>query len=826
MKAKTSKKDAIDPSVTDKNVIKDAIVRHLHCSLGTDENKADNHAWWKATCASVQEHVLEQLRKTQKSHYMNDTRAVHYFSAEFLMGRLMSNNLHNLGLFVQTEQALTELGVNLTDIMEEEPDMALGNGGLGRLAACFIDSLATLDMPAVGYGLHYEHGLFRQEIKNGEQIERPDSWRDYGNPWEICRPESIQEISLFGYVETKYADNGKIKKEWHPGLTVKGLPWDIPVVGYGGKTVNVLRLWQSHASDYFNWDVFNAGGYVDAQKENVQAETISKVLYPNDETESGKELRLIQQYFFSACSLKDIIRRYKRAHGNDWRYFSDQVVVQLNDTHPAIAIPELMRILLDRADLDWDAAWDISTKTFAYTNHTLLPEALEKWPARMFEKILPRHLEIIYEINKRFMGQVENVWPGDDKIKQKLSIIEDGHEKMIRMGNLSVIGSFAVNGVAEIHSALVKKNLFPEFDKMWPEKLTNVTNGITPRRWLKACNPRLSTLISEKIGDDWPLHLEKLNDLAKFADDPKFQKQFMKIKLQNKVDLAKEVLTLTGITINPKAIFDVQIKRLHEYKRQHLNLLHIMALYRRLLANPTYDMQPRVFLFGAKAAPGYRLAKDIIFAINQVAQRINNDKRVNDKIKVVFLPNYRVSLAEKMIPAADISEQISTAGKEASGTGNMKLSLNGALTVGTLDGANIEIAEEVGEDNIFIFGLTVDEVHTLNEQGYNPYDYYDNNSEIKAILDWLETDYFTPGKPGALASIKHSLLEGGDPYMVLADFESYSDAQIKADRVYANKACWAKMAILNTARMGKFTSDRSIKDYVEKIWKLKPCQVE
>jgi glycogen phosphorylase len=824
-KSQSSAKSA--PKVQhDKKAIKEAIVRNLHCSLGTDENKANNHAWWKATCGAVQEQVLEQLRKTQKSHYLNDTRAVHYFSAEFLMGRLMSNNLHNLGMFEQTELALKELGVDLHDVMEEEPDMALGNGGLGRLAACFIDSLATLDLPAVGYGLHYEHGLFRQEIKNGEQIERPDSWRDYGNPWEICRPESIQEIPLFGYVETKYGENGRIQKEWHPGHIVKGLPWDIPVVGYGGKTVNVLRLWQSQASDYFNLDVFNAGGYVDAQKENVLAETISKVLYPNDETEAGKELRLIQQYFFSACSLKDIIRRYKRAHGDNWGRFSEQVVIQLNDTHPAIAIPELMRILLDRAELDWDTAWQISSHTFAYTNHTLLPEALEKWPARMFEKILPRHLEIIYEINHRFMLQVEKMWPGNVAIKQKLSIIEESNEKMIRMGNLSVIGAFAVNGVAEIHSALVKKNLFPEFDQMWPGKLMNVTNGITPRRWLKACNPKLSSLIDSKIGTDWPLDLDKLQGLSQYADDTNFQKQFMQIKHENKVALAAEILALTGIEVNPKAIFDVQIKRLHEYKRQHLNLLHIMALYRRLLANPNYDIHPRVFIFGAKAAPGYKLAKDIIYAINQVASRINNDTRVNHKLKVVFLPNYRVSLAEKIIPAADVSEQISTAGKEASGTGNMKLSLNGALTIGTMDGANIEIAEEVGDENIFIFGLSVDEVHALNVKGYNPFDYYDNNREIKAVLDWLETDYFTPGKPGALAAIKHSLLEGGDPYKVLADFDSYSQAHEKVDAAYKDSVNWAKMAILNSAKMGKFTSDRSIRDYVERIWKLEPCKVD
>lgn len=829
---KTSSKKATNSSAVkmsavnlSKNSIKESIIQHLHCTLGTDENKANNHAWWKATCAAVNEQVLEQLRKTQKTHYFNDTRAVHYFSAEFLMGRLASNNLHNLGMYEATNEALKELGISLTDIMEEEPDMALGNGGLGRLAACFIDSLATKELPAIGYGLHYEHGLFRQEIQNGAQIERPDSWRDYGNPWEICRPESIQEISLYGYVETKYGDDGEIKKEWHPGSIVKGLPWDIPVVGYGGNTVNVLRLWQSQASDYFNWDVFNAGGYVDSHAETVQSETISKVLYPNDETEAGKELRLIQQYFFCACSLKDIIRRYKRAHGDDWSRFADQVVIQLNDTHPAIAIPELMRILVDRAEMNWDDAWAISTKVFAYTNHTLLPEALEKWPARMIEKILPRHLEIIYEINHRFMKQVEAKWPKNAAIKSKLSIIEEGNEKMVRMGNLSVIGSFAVNGVAEIHSKLVKKNLFPEFDELWPSKLTNVTNGITPRRWLKACNPRLSSLIDEKIGEDWPMDLDKLSGLEKFAKDAKFQKEFMDIKHQNKVDLAAEVKRLTDIDIDPNALFDIQIKRLHEYKRQHLNLLHIMALYKRLLENPDYDIEPRVFLFGAKAAPGYKLAKDIIYAINKVADKINNDTRVNKKIKVVFLPNYRVSLAEKMIPAADISQQISTAGKEASGTGNMKLSLNGALTLGTLDGANIEIAEEVGDDNIFIFGLTVDEVNDLRKEGYNPHDIYYQNKEVKAILDWLETDYFTPGKPGELAPIKRSLLDGGDPYLVLADFESYSEANERVNEAFKDKKAWAEMAIINTANMGKFTSDRSIQDYVDRIWKLKPCKV-
>ena len=822
----SGKKSNLQTEVTiSKSEFKASVVKHLHCTLGTDENKANNHAWWKATCAAMQEQVLEGLRKTQKTHYLNDTRAVHYFSAEFLMGRLLSNNLQNFGLFDVANDALNELGVSLSDVLEEEPDMALGNGGLGRLAACFIDSLATMDLPAIGYGIHYEHGLFRQEIQGGAQIERPDSWRDYGNPWEICRPESIQEVSLYGYVETKYGENGRIQKEWHPGHIVKGVPWDIPVVGYGGKNVNVLRLWQSKSSGYFNWDVFNAGGYVDAQVENVQAETISKVLYPNDETEAGKELRLIQQYFFCACSLKDIIRRYKRAHGDDWSRFIDQVVIQLNDTHPAIAIPELMRILVDRAELDWDKAWGICTKVFAYTNHTLLPEALERWPARMLEKILPRHLEIIYEINHRFMKEVDKKWPGDNAVKARLSIIEEGNEKMVRMGHLSVIGSFAVNGVAELHSRLVKQNLFPEFDALWPGKLTNVTNGITPRRWLKACNPALSKLIDKKVGADWPLDLKKLEGLEKYAGNKTFQKQFMQVKQQNKQLLAAEIKESLGFDVDTNAIFDVQIKRLHEYKRQHLALLHIMALYRRLLENPDYDMHPRVFIFGAKAAPGYKLAKDIIFAINKVADKINNDARVNQKLKVAFLPNYRVSLAEKMIPAADVSEQISTAGKEASGTGNMKLALNGAVTIGTLDGANIEIAEEVGDDNIFIFGLTVDEVNELKASGYKPYDYYYKNPEIKAVLDWLETDYFTPGKPGALASIKQSLLDHGDQYLVLADYEAYSKAQEEVDKAYRDKERWAKMAIINTAKMGKFTSDRSIRDYVERIWKLNACPV-
>ncbi|NTS76022.1 glycogen/starch/alpha-glucan phosphorylase [Catenovulum sp. SM1970] len=808
--------------------LKVSILRHLHTTQGTDSEKASKKAWWGATASAINEVVFERVTQTQKKQRKTDTRAVHYLSLEYLMGRLLKNNLCSLDLMGVAEQALTELGCDFHEIYDEEPDMALGNGGLGRLAACYIDSLATLNYPAIGYGIHYEHGLFNQSFLGGRQVERPDSWREYGNPWEICRPESVQEIPLYGYVETRYNEQGEIEKEWHPGRIIKGVPWDIPIVGYGESNVNILRLWESRASDFFNWDVFNAGGYLDSHVENVQAETISKVLYPNDTTDAGKELRLIQQYFFTACSIKDIVRRYKRAHGDDWSKFADQVVMQLNDTHPAVAIPEMMRILIDRAGMEWDDAWALCQKVFAYTNHTLLPEALEKWPVHLFERVLPRHLEIIYEINARFLdGIVSKVFADDehlDAIKSKLSIIEEGDHKMVRMGNLSVIGSFKVNGVAQIHSELVKSDLFPEFYRIWPEKFTNVTNGVTPRRWLKACNPKLSELIDKHIDADWPVHLDKLQGLAKKAKNKTFQNAFMKIKHDNKVELAKTIKELTDVDVDPNAIFDIQIKRLHEYKRQQLNLIHIMALYRRLLQNPDLDVPKRVFIFGAKAAPGYHMAKEIIYAINKVADRINLDERIKDKLKVVLLPNYRVSLAEKMIPAADVSEQISTAGKEASGTGNMKLALNGAVTVGTLDGANIEIAEEVGDDNIVIFGLTVAQVKELKGEGYNPWDYYYANPELKAVLDWFDTDYFTPGKPGELADVKRSMLDYGDEYLCLADYQSYSQAHKRVDELFRDKAKWAEMAIINTAKMGKFNSDRSIEDYVRDIWKLESCQ--
>jgi glycogen phosphorylase len=818
--SKTTVNSVSLPAITVEQ-IQQAIVDRLHKGLGTDKDRANNKAWWNATCLAVNEVVFEKLTQTHHLHINKDTRAVNYLSLEFLMGRLLSNNLQNLQVFKVTEEALKGLGKDLYELCDEEPDMALGNGGLGRLAACFIDSLATLGYPAIGYGIHYEHGLFKQEFQDGRQIERPDTWREYGNPWEICRPESVQLIPLYGYVETVYDQEAGPRKVWHAGQKLKGVPWDIPIVGYGAKTVNILRLWESRADEAFDWDVFNAGGYVDSQAEKSKAETVSKVLYPNDSTDAGKELRLIQQYFFCACSVKDILRRFKRAN-TDWSLLSDKVAIQLNDTHPTIAIPELMRILIDEEGMEWNVAWKICQETFAYTNHTLLPEALEKWSVALFEKVLPRHLEIIYEINAQFLKNVvEKKWPGDDEKKSKLSVIEESHPRMVRMANLCVITAYKVNGVAAVHSELVKTDLFPEFHELFPGKLVNVTNGVTPRRWLKACNPGLATLLDETIGEDWVLNLDKLKGILPKAKDTKFQKRFMDIKKENKAGLAKIIEELTGVVVSTDAIFDVQIKRLHEYKRQQLNLIHILTLYKRLLENPDYDMVPRVFLFGAKAAPGYRMAKEIIFALNKIADKVNNDQRIKDKLKVVFLPNYRVSLAEKMFPAADISEQISTAGLEASGTGNMKFSLNGALTVGTMDGANIEMAEEIGAEHMFIFGLSVDEVKALKASGYNPYDYYYANPELKSVLDWLDTDFFTPGHPGLLSDIKRSLLEWGDEYLCLADYASYVDAQHKVDILYRDQSAWAEKAILNAGAMGKFNSDRSIEDYASKIWKLK-----
>lgn len=810
---------------TTKESMKESILNHLRFTLARHSESATKDEWWTATCMAVRDRLLDRFMKTQEVHHKKKVRRAYYLSLEYLMGRLLINNLHNAGLFEQTRDALTDLGQDFTAIADEEADMGLGNGGLGRLAACFLDSLATLDLPAIGYGIHYEFGLFRQEFKDGHQIEHPDVWMEKGCPWEVMRPNFSQKVQLYGRVEHKMDSKGIFKPKWVDYKLIEGVPYDIGIVGYGGETVNFLRLWDSKSTQEFDLDIFNDGGYVEAVREKAMGETISKVLYPNDSTENGKELRLVQQYFFVSCSLKDIIRRFQANH-SDWSEFKDYNALQLNDTHPAIAIPELMRLLIDEYGLEWDAAWDITSSVCNYTNHTLLPEALEKWSVPLFEKVLPRHLELIYEINSRFLQDVvEAKWPGDGAKKAELSIIEEGNPKMVRMAYLSVVGSTKVNGVAALHTDLLKKNLFATFHELYPNKLINMTNGITPRRWLLACNPGLSELITEKVGSDWPKDLDKLQAISKFADDAKFQKRFMDIKHANKQAFADFVLADSGTVISPDALFDVQIKRLHEYKRQHLNVLHILTLYRRLLNDPTYEMNPRVFIFGAKAAPGYALAKNIIRAINKIAEKVNNDPRINGKIKIVFPQNYRITMAEKMIPAADLSEQISTAGKEASGTGNMKLSLNGALTIGTLDGANVEIGEEVGDENIFIFGNTVEQVDEINAKGYNPYDYYNGNWELKAVIDWLRSDYFTPGEHDAFAPLCSSWLEGGDPYLCLADYADYVRAQEDVDKAFSDKKRWAKMAILNTARMGKFSSDRTISEYAKQIWKLKPVSV-
>ncbi len=807
----------------DFTAIRQAVLDHLKFTLARDVHTARPRDWWLSLSYTVRDYILERFINTQEAHNKNKARRVYYLSLEYLMGKLLKDNLLNTGLYNVAQEVVRDLGMNLESLLEEEADMGLGNGGLGRLAACFLDSLATLDYPAIGYGIHYEHGLFKQEIVNHRQVERPDNWLQFGNPWQIVRPEYAQRVKLYGHVESSLNSKGEWVPKWVQTKDILGVPWDINIVGYGGGTVNFLRLWESRATEEFDLQIFNNGGYVEAVREKALGETISKVLYPNDATESGKELRLVQQIFFVSCSLQDIIRRYK-LHYQGWDSFPESLRIQLNDTHPTIAVIELMRLLMDGEGLKWDEAWDICKEVFAYTNHTLMPEALEKWSVALIDKVLPRHLQIIYEINKRFLEDtVEVYWPGDDAKKQALSIIEEGPVKMVRMAYLANIVSYSINGVAALHTELLKKDLFPLFYTIYPTKFNNKTNGITPRRWLRAANPRLARLIDKTIGPAWTKDLQLLRQLEPFAKDKAFQEEFLEIKHANKLDLAHFIHHNYHLSLDANAIFDVQIKRLHEYKRQHLNLLHILTLYKRLLDHPDLDLHPRVFMFSAKAAPGYYLAKEIIYAINAVGHRINNDSRIRDKLKVIFLPNYGVTLASRIIPAADVSEQISTAGKEASGTGNMKLGLNGAITIGTLDGANVEMLEEVGEKNIFIFGKTVDEVAALKAQGYNPWDYYNANTELKTVLDWLSSDFLGP--QGSLIPIRESLLERGDPYFVLADYEAYCNAHERIDQAYRNRPLWAELSILNTARMGKFSSDRTIQEYARGIWQLEPVFV-
>ncbi|MGA0133432.1 MAG: glycogen/starch/alpha-glucan phosphorylase [Opitutales bacterium] len=800
---------------------KGAILRHLKSTFARDPGTATRSDWWMATCMAVRDQILENYIDTQARHASRNVRRVYYLSLEYLMGRVLTNNLVNAGLRDVAARALAALGQDLEQVADEEADMGLGNGGLGRLAACFLDSMASLDLPAIGYGIHYEFGLFRQTFDGGRQVEVADNWLASNNPWLIRRPNFRVTVPLYGKVEHGVDDRGNHRALLVGTRDLVGVPWDIPVAGFGAGTVNFLRLWESKAATEFDFRAFDRGGYVEAVRDRTSSETVSKVLYPNDSTESGKELRLVQQIFFVSCSLQDILRRHRRSNP-DFSNLPAKAAVQLNDTHPAVAVAELMRLLVDVERLGWDEAWGICRRVFSYTNHTLLPEALETWSVPLFEKVLPRHLEIIYEVNRRHLDEVAARWPGDGLALSELSIIDEGQPKRVRMAHLAVVGSHRVNGVAELHTRLLRSTLFPGFDALWPDRFVNVTNGVTPRRWMRGCNPGLSALCDEAVGPGWEADLGRLAKLDGLADRPAFQERFMAVKRANKLRLVETIRSCAGVTVSPDAMFDVQIKRLHEYKRQHLNLLHILHLYRRILNDPSAEVTPRVCIFGAKAAPGYALAKDIIHAINRVAEVVNSDPRVRGLLKIVFLPDYRVSLAERIIPAADLSEQISTAGKEASGTGNMKLALNGAVTIGTLDGANVEIRDEVGDDNIFIFGLEVDGVADLRARGYDPGAVLAGDPELASLLEWLESDTFTPGSPGLLSPVVDSLTKGGDPFLVLADFRSYVEAQGRAERAFVDRRRWAAMAIRNVARCAKFSSDRSIRDYARLIWKVRP----
>ncbi len=808
---------------TDPASVRRGFLDHVRFSRGKNPETATAHDRFLALALAVRDRLAHRWVKTARTYYEQNVKRAYYLSAEYLLGRALGNNLINLGLYEAAEQAMREVGVDLTHLIEMEPDAGLGNGGLGRLAACFLDSLATLAYPGMGYGIRYEFGIFTQDIVEGHQVERADEWLKFGNPWEMVRPEKAVNVRFFGRVEHHTSADGRSVARWVGGKTVVGVPFDTPIAGFGNNTVNTLRLWQARASEEFDLRLFNAGDYERSVVEKNDSEVISKVLYPNDAFQAGKELRLKQQYFFVACSIADIFRRYLKGH-TDFREFPNKVAIQLNDTHPAIAVAELMRVLVDEKRLTWDEAFHITQQTFGYTNHTLLAEAMEKWPATLFERLLPRHLEIIYEINHRFLRQVQIRYPFDEERLRRMSLVEESTEKRIRMAHLAVVGSHSVNGVAALHTDLLRRDVLTDFAAMFPERFNNKTNGVTPRRWLAWCNPRLSNLITSRIGKGWETDLDKLRKLEEHLDDVQFRKAFREVKQKNKNDLAQHVRQLRDVTLDPNAIFDVQIKRLHEYKRQLLNALHVVVLWMRARRDPSTIIHPRAFIFGAKAAPGYQEAKLIIRLINGIGEVINSDAGATG-LQVVFVPNYRVSLAERIIPAADVSEQISTAGWEASGTGNMKLMLNGALTLGTLDGANVEIREEVGDENFFLFGLTADEVIARKKAGYRPRDVYNEHLELREAIDLISTGFFSPEGKQLFKPLVNSLLEE-DRYLVLADFDSYMKKQEEVARAYLDHDTWTRKCILNVARAGIFSSDRTIKQYAEEIWRVKQTSVE
>lgn len=736
----------------------------------------------------------------------------------------MSQNLLYTDTAALARQSIEQMGADFDQLLAQDMEPGLGNGGLGRLAACFMDSLATLDIPSVGYGIRYEYGIFTQSFKDGWQVESSDQWLSLGYPWEFPQPDHMVAVKFGGYTHHDTDDQGRYRVNWAPGQTIFGQPYHLLIPGYKTNTVNLLRLWQAKASKEFDFQLFDIGNYAQAVEQKTYSENISKVLYPNDSTLQGQELRLKQQYFFVACSLHDIIRRF-HLRNDDWALFPEKVVIQLNDTHPVIAIPELMRLLIDEYLLGWDEAWAITRRTFAYTCHTLLPEALEKWPVSLFEWLLPRHLEIIYEINHCFMAEVQAKFPDDMGRMRRLSIIEDGGSLTVRMANLAAIGCFSINGVAALHSNLLRERVLRDFYDLWPEKFNNKTNGVTPRRFMKIANPKLADLMTTKIGDNWLNNLEQLQELDAYADDPQFRRDWQAVKQANKQALADYILKHNGVVVNPHSMFDVMVKRLHEYKRQHLKALHIITLYNRLKANPHLDIVPRTFIFGAKAAPGYFMAKRIIKLLNAIAEVVNHDPIIGDRLKVAFLANFNVTLAQQVYPATDLSEQISLAGKEASGTGNMKFALNGALTIGTLDGANIEIREKVGPENFFLFGLTAEEVFALKERGYNPRDYYQNHAELKQAIDQIAAGYFSDSDTDVFRPIVASLLYR-DEYLALVDYEAYLTCQDQVDRLYRDKESWNRKSILNVARSGFFSSDRTIRQYCTEIWQVKPVKTE